>query len=266
MSKPTSLSAPAQTPLAEAPRPEDARPVPEGPGDVPLWRSGVLLGLTALVVLAYWLNPPLDIQARAGVVMQLPFFVGNYSSREGEITQVERELLPADTEFARRFYTDSDGHQIECSIVLSGAEQRSIHRPEGCLTGQGWSIIGQENYPVPLASGHRLIVRKLSLVRDVVDRDGRHISLHAFYEYWFVGNNVTTPSHFTRILLSNWDRVIHNKAHRWAYVSMFSLISADFQPNGLDANQTQQAITEFTRQIVPTFQINEMPAQAQASP
>lgn len=228
---------------------------------VPLWRSGVLLFVLVLMGLAYWFNPPLTVQSQAGVVMDLPVILGDYFGKEGEITKVEHDLLPQDTEFARRNYEDSHGNQITCSIVLSGAEQRSIHRPEGCLTGQGWTIIGQDNIPIPLPSGHNLVARKLSLARQVPDQNGGAITVRAFYVYWFVGQNVTTPSEVARVLLSNWDRVMHNRAHRWAYVSVFSYITDNLRPGGLDDGQTQDLLVNFTQQIVPTFQINEMPPQ-----
>jgi hypothetical protein len=144
---------------------------------------------------------------------------------------------------------------------LSGIEQRSIHRPEGCLVGQGWSIIDQENIPVQLPSGHQLVVRNLSLKREVIGQNNEIVTVRAFYMYWFVGDNITTPSHFIRILLSNWDRVVHNRAHRWAYVSVFSLITDNLRPDGLNADQTKTLLTDFTKQIVPTFQISEMPKQ-----
>lgn len=228
-------------------------------GHVPFWRCGVILILAAMVGLAYWFNPPLDVKPQAGVVMDLPLFVGDYFGKQGKISDVELDTLPKDTEFARRYYTNSAGNQIECSIVLSGAEQRSIHRPEACLVGQGWTIIDQQDIPVPLLSGHKLVARKLSLERQVTGANDEHTTVRAFYIYWFVGQGVTTPSHFTRILLSNWDRVVHNRAHRWAYVSVFSLISADLRPDGLNAEQTQAAMVDFAKQIVPTFQISEMP-------
>ena len=65
-----------------------------------------------------------------------------------------------------------------------------------------------------------------------------------------------------RVLLSNWDRVMHNRAHRWAYVSVFSLITDNLRPDGLDAQQTQSLLVDFAKKVVPTFQISEMPQQA----
>jgi hypothetical protein len=260
-SSPFSASAAASV-ADEIPPGTRAPLMPDDLGEVPLWRCGVVLLLTAAVGFVYWFNPPLNVQAQAGVVMNLPVIVGDYFGKQGEISEIELNILPKDTEFARRHYDDGHGHQISCSIVLSGAEQRSIHRPEACLTGQGWTIVGQENIPIPLPSGHKLVARKLTLERQVAGQNNEHFTLRAFYVYWFVGQNVTTPSEMERVLRSNWDRVIHNRAHRWAYVSVFSLITEDLRPDGLNAEQTQALLVDFTGQIVPTFQISEMPPQA----
>lgn len=254
---------PASAPLAgESPSGPLSPLTPNELGAVPLWRSGVILLLAAAVGLSYWFNPPLNVQPQTGVLMDLPVFVGDYFGKQGEITQVELTSLPKDTEFARRYYDDGHGHQIVCTIVLSGAEQRSIHRPEACLVGQGWTITGQENVPVPLASGHKLVTRKLTLERQVVGSNGDHVTVRAYYVYWFVGENVTTPSEMERVLRSNWDRAVHNIAHRWAYVSVFSLITENLRPGGANAEQTQAFLVDFTKQAVPAFQISEMPAQA----
>jgi hypothetical protein len=256
------FSASSTAPVASKAASGVGTPTPDDPGQVPYWRSGVILLLTALMGLAYWFNPPANLQSQAGVVMDLPVIVGDYFGVEGKISEGELEILPKDTEFARRNYDDGRGHHIECSIVLSGAEQRSIHRPEVCLVGQGWTIIGQEYIPVPLPSGHKMMARKLTLERRMTEPDGGVVTVRAFYVYWFVGQNVTTPSEMMRILLNNWDRAVHNRAHRWAYVSLFSLITDNLRPDGLDDAQTQSLLVDFARQIVPTFQISEMPPPA----
>jgi hypothetical protein len=260
----SSFSASAATPVAGETPPGAQSPLtPDNLDKVPLWRCTAILLLTTLVGLAYWFNPPVNIEPQAGVIMNLPVLVGNYFGKQGEISQVELDILPKDTEFARRYYDDDHGHQIQCSIVLSGAEQRSIHRPEGCLVGQGWTIIGQDNIPIPLLSGHKLVARRLTLERQMAGQNNEPITVRAFYVYWFVGENVTTPSEIRRVLLSNWDRVVHNRAHRWAYVSFFSMITDNLRPDGLNPAQTQAFLVDFAKQIVPTFQISEMPAQAE---
>jgi hypothetical protein len=258
----SSFSASTTSVTGETPPGAQSPITPDNPDKVPLWRSAGVLLLTTLVGLAYWFNPPLNIQPQAGVVMNLPVMVGNYFGKQGQISQVELGILPKDTEFARRYYDDGHGHQIECSIVLSGAEQRSIHRPEGCLVGQGWTVVVEKEIPIPLLSGHPLRAEEITLERRVMDPNGSAVVVRAYYVYWFVGENVTTPSEIKRVLLSNWDRVVHNRAHRWAYVSVFALITDNLRPDGLNPAQTQALLVDFARQIVPTFQISEMPSQA----
>jgi hypothetical protein len=263
MSAPSLSSTPAATPDGSDVLSAQQVPVAApDPTEVPWWRSAVVLGMALLIGLAYFFNPPLEVTPQAGVIMDLPVIMGDYLGKKGAITKIEYDLLPKDTEFARRYYDDGHGHQINCSIVLSGAEQRSIHRPEGCLTGQGWTIVAQDTIPVQLQSGRVMETRKLTLSRQVRGPTGEPITVRAFYIYWFVGQNVTTSSEMYRVLLSNWDRVVHNEAHRWAYVSVFSLITEGLQPDGLGPNETETMLKDFTKQIVPTFQISEMPAQA----
>jgi hypothetical protein len=239
-----------------------AQPTPVDTGKVPLLRSTIVLLLALMMGLVYWFDPPVNIEPQAGVIMDLPTFVGNYFGKEGQMTSEEIRVLPKDTQLVRRFYDDSRGHEVNCSIVLSGAEQRSIHRPEACLVGQGWTNIGQKEIPIPLKSGHKLIAEEITLERQVTDRNGGVITVRAFYDYWFVGQNVTTYSEMWRVLSSNWDRVFYNQAHRWAYVSVFSLVSDNLRPDGLNADQTRSMLVDFSGQIVPSFQISEMPAQA----
>jgi hypothetical protein len=231
---------------------------------VPLWRSLAILGLGALVWMAHLASPTPMIPPQSGVVMHLPGFVNigsGFVGENAEITTAERTILPKDTEFARKNYRDFPRHDnILLSIVLSGAEQQSIHRPEACLPAQGWSIANQEDIPIKLDSGHELTVRNLTIKRTITF-NGQSATRTDYNMYWFVGENVTTPSQFMRVFLSSWDRIVHNRAHRWAYVTVESPITRNFYPQGLDAQQTKDLLIQFIRYVVPQFQKNEMPAR-----
>jgi hypothetical protein len=76
--------------------------------------------------------------------------------------------------------------------------------------------------------------------------------------YWYVADNLTTPSHFERNLMSSWDRVVHNRDHRWAYVIAMSPITETFFSGGMTPEETRNMLTAFIRQIVPTFQKSEL--------
>ena len=235
-----------------------------GRSPVPLWRSAAVLVVAMLVWLFFWFNPPPVLSPQSGVIMHLPSYVdvaGGLVGQSVPVTVAEKNILPKDTEFARKQYGDvATQTSVFCSIVLSGATDQSIHRPEVCLIAQGWSIANQENVPIRLASGHELTVRNLTIKRDV-PYQGKSVTLTEYNMYWFVGENVTTPYHLVRIFLSSWDRIFHNRAHRWAYVTVSSLITGDLIKNGRDPQQTKALLTDFIQKVVPTFQKSEMPPE-----
>ena len=89
----------------------------------------------------------------------LPEKVADWTGGELQgLSENERKLLPADTEGARRLYTDKAGDEVFCSIILAGREVTSIHRPELCLPGQGWRIENEytESIPTAAADGGQL--------------------------------------------------------------------------------------------------------------
>lgn len=261
---------------ASLPATNGAQPVSSsatrGPGDVPFWRCGVILAMTLAMLVAEWINPSVSIPSQSGVVMALPDVVAlnlpgrtdiDFHGTKAAISEGELGVLPKDTELVRKQYDDFEGrNSILCTLLLSGAEQRSIHRPEVCLPGQGWTVVGQDYVTVPLASGHDLEVRKLSIQRDASTPENPNRILHADFLYWFVGENTTTASQFMRVFLSSWDRIVHNRAHRWAYVMVMAPVTASISPDGLNEADTQKMLTDFIRQVVPTFQKSEMPDQA----
>jgi hypothetical protein len=98
-------------------------------------KSVIVLVLAVLVVALCWLIPPASVGDETGVVMQLPDHVGLLAGFPEAVSQAELSILPPDTTFARMTYGDADSNRLDrvlCSIVLSGREKRSIHRPERC--------------------------------------------------------------------------------------------------------------------------------------
>lgn len=225
---------------------------------IPYWRTIVLGSLAGAVVWLCLQNSDLNNSTEAGVVMDLPTRVGDFVGKPGEITEAERTILPADTEFARKIYENPTGNQIMCSIVLSGGEKRSIHRPEICLPGQGWTVTSGEVIPIRLNNGRSLDVMKLNLSRDAQIGPGKKITIRSFYLYWFVGNDRSTPSHLDRVLLSSWDRVFHKINHRWAYNIVTATVTDNFKAGGKNAEETLEMLKDFVAEAVPEFQKSEM--------
>ncbi len=264
-SGPTAAGSEAGAPGRDIPSVQPATEATLLAAPVPVWRSGVVLSLAGVMVIICLISPPVYLPTEAGVLMSLPGQVvlpniagGHFSGFDAQVSEVEHRLLPKDTEFVRKTYDDFHFHEVYFSIVLSGVQQYTIHPPEVCLVAQGWTIFHQDDIPIRLASGHTLVARNLSIQRDAIGPDQSHHLLKAYYMYWYVADDFTTPSHTVRNLISSWDRVVHNRDHRWAYVIAMSPITNSIDANGLNADQTRDLLTDFIRQIVPTFQKNEL--------
>ena len=89
-------------------------------------------------------------------------FVGEYFGKQGQITKVELDNLPRDTEFARRYYDDNNRHQIICSIVLSGAPNNAA----SIVPKPAWSVSADDHRPAEpsdpddVALRHKLVARQ----------------------------------------------------------------------------------------------------------
>lgn len=229
-------------------------PEPSAPR-IPIWQTVVILGLALGLVAATKLGTPPAATSEAGLSMDLPDRIDDFRGEDQPVSEGERALLPPDTAFAKKLYRDWDNNQVNCQIVLAGAEKRSIHRPEVCLPGQGWNIKGGEVVPITLHDGKKLDVMKLTLSRMVEIRPGVSRELSMYFLYWFVGHNSTTPYHWMRIAKSNLDMLLHNVNHRWAYVIVSAPVLKDFTPNGKDGPETFEMLKEFVADIVPTFML-----------
>jgi len=181
--------------------------------------------------------------------VELPAFVGtDWIGRRAEVSAVEREILPADTGFSRRNYVSLAGgaHTVFVSIVLSGRDRTSIHRPELCLVAQGWTIREQTRYSFSL--GKSVVVPASLLQTERVDPgSGRRIP--AMVAYWFVSSDRVVATHWARFFHDAWNR-LRGRADRWAYV----LVQADAGDGTEAALERMRAVLEET---VPAFQVGQ---------
>ncbi len=168
----------------------------------------------------------------------------------GEMTLIEKSMLPADTIVVKKRYTHPDGRQIIATIVMSGRERASIHRPERCLVGQGSEIVGTQVVDVPLDGRDPLDVRILDMLRHVRVQ-GVPRSFGSYYAYWFVGKGRETSSHNARLFWMAADRVLHNQSHRWAYIAISGNRMLDD-----DANRYHDEIREFIAAAYPQMVVD----------
>ncbi|HPR82310.1 MAG TPA: exosortase-associated EpsI family protein [Pontiellaceae bacterium] len=171
----------------------------------------------------------------------------------------EYDALPKDTEFIKSIYTNATAKDVFVSIVLSGRERDSIHRPERCLVGQGstiinqhfWNVIMPQIIEVPLEGRAPLRVAVLETVRNYRDANGERKTYNGYYAYWFVGQNRETPSHYARMLWLAWDRVVNSVANKWAYIA----IAGDRGDAKSDAYK--QDVIDFVQKLYPHLLISK---------
>ncbi len=183
--------------------------------------------------------------------IELPERVGDYyGSTNIEPSAIELEVLPGDTTLARRLYRAPDGFEVLLGVVLMGTDRTSIHKPEYCLTSQGWQIVSRRTSRLALERPHpyELPVREFVTRRWGQLPDGRTARWSGVYLFWFVAEGRLTASHWGRVGWLAWDLVRRGVMPRWAYVSAFVVC-----PPGEEERAAARA-REFLRGAVPLFQ------------
>ncbi len=202
----------------------------------------ILVILIAVAALAVGSEDGTQVIEAVGITLDLPDHVGQYAGKDtaychnrsclkyvegtsagncpacGEelhpITFAESNVLPADTIIRKRKYRDDGGNEVSVSIVVSGVEQKSIHRPQQCLPALGNVIDGSHVVSVSLKDGEVMKVMFLD-VRSSTRRSGL-----SSYAYWFVGGKKKTPYHLQRLFWMSVDRIFSGTATRWAYIAL----------------------------------------------
>ncbi len=230
----------------------------------PLVGSRVLAGV--IVVLAagecVWLAnvAARPGRGRAGVRLaedgknpaELPAYLGiEWSGEPQAVTAAEREILPPDTGYSRKLYFNhhDPSKQVFLSIVLSGRDRTSIHRPELCLIGQGWTINGSgaESFLYPGPSGGRFRGTVLRVEHDAGGPAGRG-RVPQLVVYWFVGGDAVAAGYWERLGRDIWNRVVRARADRWAYI-LLQTNAEDGEAAALDR------IRAVLRETLPDFQL-----------
>ncbi|MDB6115689.1 MAG: hypothetical protein JWQ62_2634 [Lacunisphaera sp.] len=242
--------------------PEASNPIGyRGPGARPAWITAGIVVLAAVGVAftarrldAVQLSPRVGIKLAADGInpVSLPVYLGtDWEGQDAEITAVEREILPPDTGFSRRTYVSLHdfNQRVFLSIVLSGRDRTSIHRPELCLVGQGWTIRDRLEHTFTWPKGGPAVVPAtvLRIEREFTTVRGEQVKVPALFVYWFVGADKVVASNTARVFYSSLDRLRHLQAHRWAYVVVQTLA-----PDGdAAAFARMQAVLDGT---LPAFQ------------
>lgn len=189
-----------------------------------------------------------------GVSMELPETVGNWFGRTIEVSELERQVLGKETEFARKTYENiSTGDEVQVSIVLAGQDMNTgIHRPERCLPAQGWTIANKSSVLVPLEGRPPQPATRLYDLKTLSSAEGKPgLIVYNLQYYWFAGHTDVTSSHYERTYIDMRDRLIGGYNQRWAYVTVAATITQNLRKFGRNEEQTDRIIQDFIKEIVP---------------
>ena len=159
--------------------------------------------------------------------------------------------LPEDTRYITRKYLSADSQFIDMTIVTSGKDKRSIHRPERCLTAQGYFIEDRRSITVKVPRSKRksVNVMKLRMIRtrtDLDTKESRTDKLIVFY--WYASVEHLTESNSRRLFHTAWDRMILGKNYHWSYVLLHSPVTGD-KPE--DEEKAVKGLYTFIQQFFP---------------
>ncbi|MCF7668908.1 MAG: EpsI family protein [Verrucomicrobia bacterium] len=182
--------------------------------------------------------------------IELPADLPGYTSEEVEPSPQELGTLPEDTSFGKRLYAAPDGFNVFAMTVLMGSDRTSIHKPQFCLTGQGWRIEKSEYDTVPIKEPYeyQLPVMKLTSTKTVKTEGGQVVEIKGLFVYWFVAEECVTARHWERMWEISKNLITRGVLQRWAYVSAFSTCQSG------NEDVTYERIKEWITAAVPRFQ------------
>lgn len=132
----------------------------------------------------------------------------------------EMKLLPDNTPIFRREYIREGSPSVQATVVFSGIERRSIHRPQICLVSQGNRITNEYDYEIKNGPDSTLDVKVLELQQFFDEEDGSKTFVSSIYAYWLFNPERETNSHLHRFLIMAIDNSLRNYRPRWGYVSI----------------------------------------------
>lgn len=194
------------------------------------------------------------IAGGANLRVVLPERVLDYESELVEVEAIVTNTLPKDTSFGQRVYRAPDGFWTTLNVVLMGSDRTSLHKPQFCLEGQGWTIdqVASSSATVPIT---RPVPYELPVIKLIASKettvDGRRALARGIYVYWYVADDAisASASGFQRMWWMTWNLMRTGVLQRWAYVSYFAPCS----PGQEDA--TFERIKQLIAATVPEFQL-----------
>ena len=155
----------------------------------------------------------------------LPEHVLDFTSTNVPEPAVAVGYFPQDTSYAERRYFGPSGIAIQSTAILMGADRTSIHRPEYCIPGQGWTIDDKKIINIPINDNppYQLETARWDLSQVIKQPNGQLVKYTAVYVFWYVANNEQTADHNKMLEWMTLDLFRTGALQRWAYMSYFAL-------------------------------------------
>jgi hypothetical protein len=188
--------------------------------------------------------------------LYLPERVLDFDSSVPPISKKVCDWLPKDTTYGQRFYHTTNGFGIQAMSVLMGKDRTTIHKPQYCLTSQGWSISPGELTVIPISRpmAYDLPVMKLTARQTYRDKHGREQTVAGVFVYWFVADKQLTANHGELMWRIGSDLLRTGVLQRWAYVTWFSTCAPGQE------EVAYARMREVIAAAVPQFQLTPSPA------
>ncbi len=185
------------------------------------------------------------------VNINLPERVLDFTSTNVPEPEVVLHYMPPDTSYAERIYTAPDGFQVQNTVILMGGDRSSIHKPDYCLPGQGWTIRDKSvvNIDVKGPPDYQLPAAKWLIANTIQTTDGKKQVVSGLYVFWLVADGEQTPNNYQRMWWQARDLLRTGVFQRWAYVSYFTVCL----PGQEDA--TFARVKQLIAASVPEFQL-----------
>ena len=191
------------------------------------------------------------IPGKTMMKIDLPEHVLDFASTNVPESDVELGYFPADTSYVRRLYQAPDGFKVIATIIMMGADRTSIHRPEYCVLGQGWSVDEKTRVKISMdgVPHYELPVMKWVIGKTIEPLDGGKQAIRGVYVFWFVADNEETTGNVQLQCYLIRDLLFTGVLQRWAYILYF----AACEPGQEDA--AFEDMRKLIAASVPEFQL-----------
>ena len=143
------------------------------------------------------------------------------------ISYGEKQMLPANTPIFRKlYYAGGDKNAgVTATVVFSGIERRSIHKPQICLDAQGSRITNEYPVEIDVGGGNKITLRVLELKQTFGDRNSENTEVqYSIFAYWLFNPERETDSHNVRFYHMCVDNALRNYRPRWGYASLTFIV------------------------------------------